>query len=288
MSVALGAAVGLAPSVVAVVLAAAVLHAGWNAIAHGIDDQLVAFALVGAGGALCAIPLVLWSAAPRPASRPYLAASIVVHIVYTVLLMRSYRLGDFGQVYPLARGTSPLVVTVLATLFAAEAPRTAQIAGVLAISAGLISLALAGRRHAQRAAVAAAIATGLAIAAYSTIDGLGVRLSGSPAGYVGWLILGEGPAIPLYALARRRRALFAQLRPVWARGAAGGGMSLLAYGLILWAQTRGAIGPIAALRETSIIVGAGIGAVRFRERFGTRRVVATILVVGGILAISVG
>lgn len=276
-------------SVVVVVLAAAVIHASWNAIAHGIDDKAVSFTLMGAGGALCCVPVVLYAPLPYAASWPYLIASVVVHIAYIVLLMQSYRLGDFGQVYPLARGTSPLVVTVLAALFIGEMPRPAQVAGVLAISAGLLSLVVVGRGHGtgDRRAFAAAVATGLAIAAYTTIDGAGVRLSGTPLGYTGWLILLESPAIPLYTLARRRRVLLAQLRPVWALGLAGGALSLLAYGLVLWAQTRGAIGPIAALRETSIIVGAVIGTLCFHERFGLPRIVATVLVAAGIVVLNI-
>jgi drug/metabolite transporter (DMT)-like permease len=277
-------------SVAAVVLVAAVAHASWNAIAHGIRDQLVAFTLVGAGGALCAVPLVLLSQVPHARSWPYLAASVAVHIAYFVLLMQSYRLGDFSQAYPLARGTSPLVVTILAAVFAGEIPPPAQIAGVLIISAGLMGLVFVGQRREQvpRAAMAAAFATGLTIASYTTIDGLGVRLSGSPAGYTGWLILCEGPVLPLYALARRRRALLEQLRPVWALGIAGGALSILAYGLVLWAQTQGALGPIAALRETSIIIGALIGTVFFHERFGRPRILAAALVAAGILILNAG
>jgi drug/metabolite transporter (DMT)-like permease len=272
------------------VLGVAVAHAAWNAIAHGIRDQLVAFTLVGGGGALCAVPLVLLSSAPHTQSWPYLAASVAVHIAYFVLLMHSYRLGDFSQAYPLARGTSPLVVTILAAMFAGEIPPPAQLAGVLAISAGLMSLVFVGQRRGQvpRAAMVAAFATGLTIATYTIVDGLGVRLSGSPAGYTGWLILCEGPVIPLYALARRRRALLKQIRPVWALGIAGGALSLLAYGLVLWAQTQGAIGPIAALRETSIIIGALIGTVFFHERFGPPRVLAAALVATGILILNTG
>ena len=191
----------LPPSVVVAVLIAAGVHALWNSIAHRITDKLVAFTLVGAGGALGAVPLVLWSPLPRAQSWPFLATSVVLHVIYTVLLMHSYRLGDFSQVYPLARGTAPLIVTVLAAVLIGEVPGPAQIVGVLAISAGLASLVFAGRRHRRGggAAVRAAVATGLAIAAYTTVDGIGVRLSGASLGYAGWLLLLEGPVIPVCA-----------------------------------------------------------------------------------------
>lgn len=280
----------LQPSVVALVLVAAVIHASWNSIAHRIKDQLVAFTLIGAGGALGAVPLILLSPLPHAASRPYLGTSVVLHITYTLLLMQAYRLGDFSQVYPLARGTSPLVVTLLAAVVIGEMPGPAQIVGVVAISAGLASLVFVGRRpkRGDWAAIAAAVATGLTIAAYSTTDGIGVRLSGNSLGYAGWLLLFEGSFIPLVAIAWQRRKLLEQIRPVWAVGMTGGVLSLLAYGIVLWAQTRGAIGPIAALRETSIIFGAIIGTLFFHEGFGRPRIIATVLVVAGILALNVG
>ena len=149
------------------VLAAAVTHATWNAIAHGIKDQLLAFGLIGAGGILVAIPLVILSPFPLSACWPYLLASIVIHVFYNLLLMRSYRYGEFGQVYPLARGTSPLVVTVLAAVFAAERPSVAQVAGVLVVSCGLVLLVLAGRTGRRRlpAAVLVAVLVTVLVAA---------------------------------------------------------------------------------------------------------------------------
>ncbi len=292
------------------VLAAAVTHATWNAIAHGIKDQLLAFGLIGAGGILVAIPLVILSPFPLSACWPYLLASIVIHVFYNLLLMRSYRYGEFGQVYPLARGTSPLVVTVLAAVFAAERPSAAQVAGVLVVSCGLVLLVLAGRtgRRAAprggsddgsgggagrggglgRAALVAAVGTGLTIAAYTTVDGLGVRLSGSSVAYIGWLMLLESLCVPAWALARRRHVLLSgtSRRVLWS-GLLAGGLSVLAYGLVLWAQTRGDLAPIAALRETSVIFGAVIGTVVFHEPFGRWRIAATLLVVIGVLLLNV-
>jgi drug/metabolite transporter (DMT)-like permease len=286
-------------SVTFAVLGAAVTHATWNAIAHGIKDQLVAFGLIGAGGIAVAVPLVVIFPFPLTACWPYLLASVVIHVFYNLLLMRSYRYGDFGQVYPLARGTSPLVVTVLAAVFAAERPSGPQIAGVLVVSLGLACLVLAGRRGTidrarpgtaglSRAALLAAAGTGLTIAAYTTVDGLGVRLSGSSVGYIGWLMLLQSMCVPAWALVRRRSALGSQSRRVLASGLFAGALSVLAYGLVLWAQTRGALAPIAALRETSVIFGAVIGTVVFHESFGRWRITATLLVVLGVLLLNAG
>ncbi len=288
-------------TVTLVVLAAAVTHATWNAIAHGIKDQTLAFALIGVGGVVIAIPLVIVTAIPRADCWPYLLGSVAIHVFYNLLLMRCYRLGEFGQVYPLARGTSPLVVTILAAVFVHEHLSLAQIAGVVVVSAGLAFLVLAGRRPRlaggsggvaspgkHRAAFLAAVGTGLTIAAYTTVDGVGVRLSASPVGYIGWLMLLESLGVPMFALARRRDVLLKQPQRILLAGLAAGALSVLAYGLVLWAQTRGALASIAALRETSVIFGAIIGTLVFREPFGRTRIAATVLVVAGIVLLNVG
>ncbi|MEU0147296.1 EamA family transporter [Streptomyces sp. NPDC006288] len=276
----------MTPLVVAAVLAAAITHAGWNAIAHAIRDQLLSFTLISGGGAL--IGGLLACLAPLPASGawPYLLASAGLHVAYMLLLMRSFTLGDFGQMYPIARGTAPLVVTVLAAVFVGERPDGWATAGVAVASAGLVGLALWGIRGAgerpRRPAVLAALATGLAIAGYTTVDGVGVRASGTPIGYIGWLMTVQGVVIPAYAYLRRRGELLPALRPFAARGLLGAGLSVSAYGLVLWAQTRAPLAPVAALRESSIIVGAAIGTLFFKERFGALRIAAAGLMVVGI------
>jgi drug/metabolite transporter (DMT)-like permease len=276
----------LSLSVTLAVLAAAVTHATWNAIAHGIRDQTLAFALIGVGGTVVSIPLIIIAAMPRSASWPYLLASVGIHVFYNLLLMQCYRLGEFSQVYPLARGVSPLVVTILAAVFVHEHLALLQIAGVAVVSAGLAFLVFGGRRP-GRGAFLAAVGTGLTIAAYTTVDGVGVRLSHSPVGYIGWLMVLESLCVPLFALVRRREVLLKQPPRILLSGLAAGALSVLAYGLVLWAQTRGALAPIAALRETSVIFGAIIGTVIFREPFGRNRIAATVLVVAGIVLLNV-
>jgi drug/metabolite transporter (DMT)-like permease len=296
-------AAALPLSVSLAVLVAAVTHATWNAIAHGIKDQVLAFGLIGAGSIAVGVPLVALAPFPLEKCWPYLLASVVIHVFYNLLLMRSYRYGEFGQVYPLARGTSPLVVTVLAAVFAAERPSLPQVLGVLVISCGLAVLVFGGRRPRSdaasgsgprsgsgpsRAALLAAGATGLTIAAYTTVDGLGVRLSGSSVGYIGWLMVLESLCVPAWALVRRRRDVVGGVSwRVLLSGVSAGALAVLAYGLVLWAQTRGALAPIAALRETSVIFGAVIGTVVFREPFGRWRISATVLVVIGVLLLNV-
>jgi drug/metabolite transporter (DMT)-like permease len=277
------------PFVLGTTLTAAVAHASWNSIAHGIKDKLVSFTLIGIGGTVACLPLAVLSPLPSSRCMPYLVASIVLHTLYNLALMRSFRLGEFGQVYPMARGTSPLVVTVLAAAFVGEVPSPVQWVGVLAVSAGLGSLVFVGGRPSREEwpAITAALVTGLAIASYTTVDGIGVRRSGSSGGYTAWLLLSECVLIPLWVLVYRRD-LFRQPRRVWLAGTGGGVISVTAYGLVLFAQTRGALAPVAALRETSIIFAALIATFFFHERFGRVRIVAAACVVAGILLLDLG
>ncbi|GAA2883475.1 DMT family transporter [Streptomyces mexicanus] len=274
----------MTPLVTAAVLLAAVTHASWNAIAHRITDKLVGFTLITGGGLLIGLVLIPFTAVPAAAAWPYLLGSAAVHVLYYALLMTSFRLGDFGQAYPIARGTAPLVVTLLAALFAHEVPDGWAAAGVALSCAGLTGVALWGLRGRRPdwAAIGAALATGLTIAGYTVVDGLGVRASGTSLGYIAWLMAVQGVVIPAWAMARLRGRTPAMLRPYAAVGLLGAALSVSAYALVLWAQTRAELAPIAALRESSILVGAAIGAVFFKERFGAPRIAAAGLLVLGI------
>ncbi|MFD4565319.1 EamA family transporter [Streptomyces sp. NPDC058467] len=274
----------MTPLVTTAVLIAAVTHAGWNAIAHRISDKLVGFTLIAGGGMLIGLVMVPFVPFPASGAWPYLIASAVIHVAYYMLLMRSFRLGDFGQAYPIARGTAPLVVTALAAVFAHEVPDGWAASGIALSCAGLTGVALWGLRGRRPnwSAIGAALATGLSIAAYTVVDGLGVRASGSSLGYIAWLMAIEGVVVPAYAAYRWRGELFSVLRPFAAVGLLGAALSVAAYGLVLWAQTRAELAPIAALRESSIIVGAAIGAIFFKERFGAPRIAAAGLLVLGI------
>jgi drug/metabolite transporter (DMT)-like permease len=276
---------GTSGAVIVAVIVAALLHAVWNALAHGIGDRLIGFALIGVASSVCGAVAVAVTGPPAPGAWPYIAASVVLHIAYNVLLLVSYELGEFSQVYPLARGTSPWVVALVAATVLGQALPPLELVGVLTVSAGLISLIGRGSARAPLPALAAALGTGVMIAAYTVVDGVGVH-QGPVLAYTGWLFLLQGPSMPLIAAVRYGRELPVRLRPSAITGLTGGVVSVAAYGLVLWAQTRGALAPIAALRETSIIMGAIIGTVFFGERFGPIRAVASAVVVTGIILIN--
>ncbi|HVE31131.1 MAG TPA: EamA family transporter, partial [Mycobacteriales bacterium] len=245
----------------------------------------IAFALIGAAYLIAGGAMVAVTPLPAAGSWVYLSASVLLHVLYNLLLMRSFMLGDFGQVYPLARGTAVAVVAVLATVAVGEAMPPIRLVGVVLVCVGLAALVapLGRTAHAELPAVVAALGTGVMIAGYTTVDGVGVRGSGSVLGYTGWLFLLQGAALPILAYARRGRGLARQARPYLLAGLAGGVLSLTAYGLVLWAQTRAPLAPVAALRETSSLMGAIIAAVVFKESFGRRRILAAVVVTVGVV-----
>ncbi|MEU7725742.1 EamA family transporter [Streptomyces sp. NPDC040724] len=273
-----------------VVLFAALLHASWNAVAHAITDRLLGFALINLAYLLFAIVSVCFVPVPPAAAWPFMAGSAALQVFYQLMLLQAYKLGDFGQMYPIARGTSPWVVAVAATLLLGQALPGGELAGVLVISAGLIGLTLAngvpGRSHLP--ALSAALGTGVLIACCTLLDGVGVRRSDTVPGYVAWTLLLQAPVIPLIAFAVRRRSLLTELRPVAARGLIGGVLSLSGYGLVVWAQAHGSLAGASALRETSIVFAALIGSVIFRERLGRVRLAASATVLAGIVLLNAG
>ncbi len=267
-----------------VVLAAALLHAVWNALVHGVRDRMAGVAQMNlvfvAFGALFALFVPL----PGPAALPYLLGSAALQTGYQLLLVRAYGLGDFGQLYPIARGTSPAVVALLAATVLGHRMPAGQLAAVAVISLGLAGLALVGGipGRDQLPAIGAALGNGVLIAGYTVVDAGGVRAANSAAGYIAWMFVLQGLAVLAAVAAVRRRTLLPALRGGGAVGVAGGLMSLTAYGLVVWAQTVGDLPTIAALRETSIVIAALIGTLVLRERLGALRLAASATVLTGI------
>jgi drug/metabolite transporter (DMT)-like permease len=274
-------------SIVLAVLFSALLHATWNSLAHAVSDRLVGFALIGVADLVGGGLMVAGAGLPPAAAWPFIGASAALHVMYSLLLLASYELGEFSQMYPLARGTSPWVVALVSVVVLGRELPITELVGVLAVSAGLIALVFIGGRPGRKdlPAVTAAVLTGLAIASYTVVDGLGVMQAPLFA-YTGWMFLLQGPPIAVIAALRRGRRLPAAVRASAVPGLTGGTTSIVAYTIVLWAQTSGALAPIAALRETSIVFGALIGAVFLGERLGVRRAIAAGVVLAGVALIS--
>lgn len=277
----------LTPAVIAIVIGAGALHACWNAIVKQIPDRLMAFAWIGIAATLTGGLVLALTGLPARTAIPFAVASAVIHVGYDLALMNSYRLGAFNQTYPMARGTSPLVVAVGAYFLAGEHLGAVALAGIATLAAGLMTLALStGRLTRQDApAVGAAILTGLTIAAYTIVDGLGVRRAGDPWAYAALLFLLQGPPLAMVAAVRRPASAWRD-RVTLERGLLAGILCVVAYGLVLWAQARAPLAEVAAIRETSVVFAALIGLVALGEDFGKRRVAAAVVIATGIVLIG--
>ena len=272
------------------VLASALLHASWNALVKTGADRLMMMGWIAAATGLVALPFLFVTPVPPLDVWKILCLSFALHAGYKLFLVQGYHYGDFGQVYPLSRGLAPAIVTIVGALWLGEILPTLAFVGVGLIALGIVSLAFrrtngAGLPNDPRA-LAYAFGTSLFIAAYTLNDGLGGRIAESPHVYVIWLFAGDGLIFFLIVLWRRGRAFLKPQRAM-AYGFAGGVMSVAAYWLVIWAMTLAPLGPVAALRETSVVFAALISGLIMKEGLGWRAVAAACIVACGVILLKV-
>lgn len=271
----------------AVVLFGALLHAGWNALVRSAPDKLLDALLVVTGAGVLAACGLLFLPPPRPASWPYLAASVLIHAGYFTFVALAYRAAAFSFAYPLMRGSAPALSALAAVLWLGEVPSARGGVGVVLVSAGVLLLAAdAWRQRVLHAGpTALALANAGVIALYTLVDGVGVRLSGNAFSYTGWMFLLTALAMLAGAFVIRGRTAVRYLRHNVPRGLAGGAATLGSYGLALWAMTQAPIALVAALRETSVVFGMLLAGWLLREHLSRLRVVSVLTVAAGAVAI---
>jgi drug/metabolite transporter (DMT)-like permease len=267
-------------TVFAIVLGAALLHATWNAIVKGGTDKLLMTVLVTSGGAALSALLVPFLQWPDSASWPFALGSAVLQVIYFVLVARTYEVADMSQTYPLMRGTAPLLVAIFTALTAGEPISGIAWLGILAICCGILSIAF-GSSVKSRKGIYFALLNAVIIAAYTLVDGTGVRRSHAPAAYTLWVFLLTGVPLTAWAVAFKRATFVRYVNGYWALGLAGGLGTTASYGLALWAMTKAPVPIIAALRETSILFGTLIAWLILKEQVGRRRLIAACIVASG-------
>ncbi len=274
--------------VVLAVLFGALLHASWNALVKSSTDKALDTALINLLASFLAVPLVMLVGWPPADAWPFIAASILIHIGYYVALSGAYEHGDLGLTYPLMRGTAPLLVALSASVTLGETLSPLSWVGVVAISAGVLTLGLG--RHAFDApkAVRFALVNALIIATYTVVDALGVRATGNAMQYVAALFLLDGWPFALIVFARRTWNVGPYIRKRWPIGLGGALASIGSYGVALWAMTQAPVATVAALRETSVLFAALLGVWFLKEVFTVRRAVGTMVIVSGVMALRMG
>ncbi|MCK0151551.1 DMT family transporter [Marivita sp. S6314] len=273
----------MSPAVLGIVLLAALLHALWNALVKASGDRTVTLGLIALGHCLPAILLLPFVPIPNGVAFWYIAASTVIHWAYYYFLNISYRFGDLSLVYPIARGAAPVMVALGAMIWADETLGWIAWSGILAISAGIMVLATV--RNADKRGIGAALLTSAIIAAYSIVDGIGIRASGTPVGYVVWLFAAE-ICVAVFVMASRVERYRAMALKTQMLGLTGGVISGLAYGLALFAKTLAPIGIVSAVRETSVIFAALIGVIYMGEGPAHRRLLAAAIVATGVMILA--
>lgn len=291
----------LDPWVIGLLLAAGLMHASWNAILKSdATDRITTFGVIMMSGMVLGALMAPFLPPIAAPAWKWLLASAVIHLFYYFFLLQAYAHGDLSHTYPIARGMGPLLVALVSGRLLGEALRLQDVAGVLLLSLGVITLALPDRRASGKATIDAirrhrlatlfAILTGLTIAGYIIADGLGVRAAGPTLehkiAYIAWQNIIEGPWLFLFALLTRREAVARYLKRGWWRGAAGGAIAALGYGIAIWAMSQGPLAHVAALRETSVLFGALMGTLLLGEPFGPRRVAAAGVIVAGLVLMN--
>lgn len=274
-------------SVVAVGLAllAAILHASWNAFLRTGADRLWSITVMSLAGSIICLPFLFMLPLPGAAAWPYILLSAGLQVGYSLFLVAAYRHGELGQVYPIVRGTVPLLVTLGGFLAFGETLGLWQTLGVIMIATGIMSLAL-GKTRAATSSILFALTTGLIIACYSTVDSRGVRLVEQPVSYALWVLFLFGLMITLAFIITRRGLVIDMCSPVTWKAVGGGVLAMLAYGLVVVAYAYAPAGLVTAVRETSVVFAVLIGALVLGETLTMRRLLACVIVASGAIAIS--
>lgn len=272
------------------VLAAAALHAGWNALLKGGGDPFDNMARISAFGGLIAgigVWFVKW---PEAVAWPWVCLSWLLHALYRYFLIAAYRAGDLSHVYPIARGTAPLLTAAGTALLLGETLSAKGYAGIVALASGVFLMSLKGSRQGgfELAAVGYALATAVTICSYTIVDGHGSRLNGSAASFILWEMVGNAIIMAATALWVRGPSVYAGIDRWWPAAAGAAVMSITAYIIATWAMTQAPIALVAALRETGVLFAALIGVFFLGEPMTRWRWLAAGIIVCGVVLLRLG
>ena len=271
--------------VLLIVLFAAALHATWNALVKSAADKLVSMTAVVLGHAPFALLALPFVSLPDAASVPYILTGAALHVGYQLFLFWAYRHGDLTQVYPIARGTAPLIVAAVSVMVFRETLSTMQVVAITTIGCGIMSLVLVrgsqGLHNPQSAALA--LITGCFVAGYSMVDGYGARAAGTAVGFYAWETILNAIVFSCIVALTAPGVLRTTIRKHRKIMAIGGGASFAAYALVVWAFTQAPIAVVTALRETSIVFALLIGVFFLKERLSLLKLFSAMLTMLGAL-----
>lgn len=278
-------------SVLLAVLFAAFCHASWNALVKFGNDRFFGLIMISFFSGVLAIPALFWLGLPSVNAIRWLMLSVIFHIGYTYFLSQAYTHGDLGQIYPISRGSAPLITALLSVLIFNEVISLTGFIGILLIISGVIIIAFAGRRftlNIKGKALLYALCTAFFTACYTLSDGHGSRTSEDPIVYTLWLFLLNGIVLMVPGIMKYRATLFQGIKQYWRTGLLGGLMQLISYGIAIWAMSQAPIVLVAAIRETSVLFAMFLSIVFLKERFNMMRVIACMVILAGVLLAKLG
>jgi drug/metabolite transporter (DMT)-like permease len=264
-------------------LVAATLHAAWNLLIKTAEDRDLAAWGQFVFGAAALAPILVFTGLPPAAAFPFLVASALVHVVYVRALVAAYHHGDFSLAYPLARGGGALVAALLGVVALGDGLGTGGWVALLVVTIGLASLIRPG---APASEIVYALLTAVIIGGYTVIDTAGSRHSDNGFAYGITLTAMSGIALSIVGVALGRgRAFVVSVRRSWPRHLFSGICLATAYSLVLVAVRFAPVGYVATLRESSVVLGAGMGWLLLHERLGGRRLVSAVVVTVGLVGL---
>lgn len=270
----------MSPTIFALVLFSAALHAAWNLLVKGASDKFLMTVLVTASAGIVGLLSLPFFPPPVRESWAFVAASGGASVLYFRMVAATYNAADLSLAYPVMRGSAPLLVSLAGVpLFGEQLPLGAWIA-VGVISAGIFSLALVKHKH-GRQGLFLSLATAILIAACTLIDAEGARRSQSPVAYTLWIFAMTGLLLVTWAAIARRDVLPSFVKRNWPIGLLAGCGALGSYGIALWAMTVSPVGLVAALRETTVVFGAALAWLVLKERIGRTRLAAIAIIAAG-------
>ena len=270
------------------VLIAALVHALWNGMVKVHKNKYIAVSAIVLGHVPLCLIVVLITPMPSMDSVPYIVASARIHQGYQWFLLSAYKVGDSTKVYPVARGTGPVVVTIIAITFLNTSLSNFELLGILLISLGIFSLAFKYRTSKKnKKGIYLAIWTGIFIGGYSLVDGTGARISGSPLSYMSWAFILNAMIFPfLLSFFNQRYILKKTLKDAPNLFWIGGTASSVVYLIIVWAYTQAPIPLVSALRETSVILAILIGYILLKEKLTIYKIISILIIFFGILSLK--
>lgn len=272
--------------VIAAVLFSAMLHAGWNSLIRGSSTPVWTVAWIGVSTFVVCAPFLPFVGIPVLAW-PYILTSAMLRVISISLLVQAYKVNELSFAYPIARGSSPVIVTIGGMLIASEKLGIVQIVGITTIVCGMVAIGFDSKNW-DKTGVYLALCSGIVIAAYTLIDGLGARRSGLPTQYNLWCFSIYGCILLIIQLVKNGSKSLAGHKRDILIACAGGMMCVMAYAIVTRVMVHSALGLVAALRETSTIFAGVFGLLFLREKFSVKRILGCVAIAGGAIAIGLG